>query len=369
MSLTLGTAAAKAGEITYGEFDIVQHPVGGVDRMPVVIAQGKTDGPVFWITAGIHGPEHAGIQALHRLITPDLVRDLRGTLVAIPALNPAGLRRMDREAYYHHGDPNRLWPDGKPKKEDPDTDPPSALEQAFGRLFEEIRQSADFYIDLHNASTGSISFVFRDRVMYRKDGDAEKNRAEAEALNVKLIEMCDAYGHSVVGEFPVRKYMEEKLHRSSTAAAVNIARIPALTMELGTGHMPDPHIVHAAVAGLRNVLRWAGMLGGYPEPITGIRIADPGFPCRRRSTPRVSQPCIVRHLVEPGDIVRKGDLIAEVRDIWGRPTGEKILRSEYDGWIIGRTHGIVYYPGTEVVGMAIKDDLPTVQPYPKGYWK
>ena len=25
MTLTLGTAAAKAGEITYGEFDIVQH--------------------------------------------------------------------------------------------------------------------------------------------------------------------------------------------------------------------------------------------------------------------------------------------------------------------------------------------------------
>jgi hypothetical protein len=29
----------------------------------------------------------------------------------------------------------------------------------------------------------------------------------------------------------------------------------------------------------------------------------------------------------------------------------------------------VYYPGTEVVGMAIKDDLPTVQPYPKDYFK
>lgn len=33
-------------------------------------------------------------------------------------------------------------------------------------------------------------------------GDAEKNKAEAEALNVRLGEMCEAYGHSVVGEFP-----------------------------------------------------------------------------------------------------------------------------------------------------------------------
>ncbi len=369
MSLTLGTAVARAGEIAYGEFDIVQHPVGGADRMPVVIAQGKTDGPVFWITAGIHGPEHAGIHVLHRLITPELARDLRGTLVAIPALNPAGLRRLEREAYYHHGDPNRLWPDGKPKKEDPDTDPPSALEQAFGRLFEEIRQHANFYVDLHNASTGSISFVFRDRVMYRNDGDAEKNKGEAEALNIRLTEMCEAYGHSVVGEFPARKYLEEKLHRSSTAAAVNIARIPALTMELGTGHMPDPAIVRAAVAGLRNTLRWAGMLPGEPEPITGIKIVNPGFPCRRREAARVPQSCVVHHLVEAGDLIKVGDPLIEMRDVWGRPVGEGVLRSDVDGWVIGRAHGIFFYPTQSTVWMAIRDEDPNVGAFPEEYFK
>ena len=373
MPLSLGAAKAKPGRITYGTYDLVAHPTGGGDRLPVVIAQGDPTGPVFWLTAGIHGPEHAGLQVLHQLITRDLVKQLHGTIIAIPALNPAGLRTMQRQAYYHDGDPNRLFPDGKPRrKPDPDMDPPSSLEQAYTRLFAEIKNTADYMIDLHNAWTNSVSFVFRDRIFYRDDGPAAKRKAAltaAKKLDEKLAEMCAAYGHSVVNEMGVDRYLAEKLHRSTTSAAVSVARIPALTMELGTGHMPDPHIVHAAVAGLRNVLRWAGMLGGYPEPITGIRIADPGFPCRRRSTPRVSQPCIVRHLVEPGDIVRKGDPIAEVRDIWGRPIGEKILRSEYDGWIIGRTHGIVYYPGTEVVGMAIKDDLPTVQPYPKDYFK
>jgi len=61
--------------------------------------------------------------------------------------------------------------------------------------------------------------------------------------------------------------------------------------------------------------------------------------------------------------------IAELRDIWGRPVGEKILRSEYDGWIMGRTHGIVRYPGAEICGMGVRDDLPTVLPYPKSYFK
>ena len=103
----------------------------------------------------------------------------------------------------------------------------------------------------------------------------------------------------------VLKAFDDKLHRSTTGAAVNVARIPALTMELGTGHMPDPRIVQASLTGLRNVLRHVGMLDGPPEPIEGIKKVDLGYPCRRRSTPRVSVACVVRHLVNSGDLVKK----------------------------------------------------------------
>ena len=57
-----------------------------------------------------------------------------------------------------------------------------------------------------------------------------------------------------------------------------------------------------------------------------------------------------------------------MRDIYGRPIGEKVLSSEYDGWVIARSHGVIYYPGQEVYGLAIRDELPTVQPYPKDYF-
>jgi len=374
MTVTIGTARAKPGRIAYGTFDLVDHPTGGGDQLPVVIAQGDPAGPVFWLTAGIHGVEHAGVLVIHQLLTAALARALHGTVVAVPVLNPAGVRTMRREAYYYEGDPNRLFPDGrKPRKPvDPDADPPSALEQAYGRLFDEIKAAGDYMIDLHNAWTNSVSFVFRDRVFYRNDGAPARRKAAkaaAEKLDRRLIEMCAAYGHSVVNEMPPGPYLEQRLHRSTTAAAVNVAHIPAFTAELSTGHMPDPTVVAAAVAGLRNVLRWANMLEGDAEPITGIKVVDPGFPCRRRPTPRVSQACIVHHLVQPGDLVKKGDPVAELRDVWGRPVGEKILLSGYDGWIIGRTHGVAYYPGTEVCGMAIRDDLPSVQPYPQNYWK
>ena len=369
-TITLGSATSQPGTIQYGQWEALTHPTGHTEFLPVVIAQGREDGACLWLTAGIHGPEHAGPAVLYRLITQDLVDRMKGTIVALPALNPAGLRTMKREPYHAPSDPNRMWPDGKPEKpQDPDKDPPSSLEKAFKRLFDEMVAGADFMIDYHNAATGSISFIFRDRVMYRADQDAEKNKAEAEALAAKQDEMIRAYGHTIVNEFPAEKYFDDKLHRSTSGAVLLVGKIPSFTVELGTGHMPDPAIVAASAAGTRNVMRWAGMLDGDPEPIEGIQIVEPGFPVRRRGAPRVSEACVVLHLVQAGDLVKVGDPLAEVRDVWGRPLGDGLLRSEYDGFVIGRSHGIYFYPGDEALSLAIRDDAPIVAPYPESYFK
>ena len=365
MTLSLGTAKAKRGQIVYGEYDLVEHPVGGVDRLPVIIAQGSKDGPTFWITAGIHGGEHAGVQVIHKLITPDLIKNLHGTIISIPALNPAGLRTLERQAYYYDGDPNRLFPDGRERKLDPDKNPPSSLELAYGKLFDEIKKSANYFFDLHCMSPYSLSFVFRDRLLYRKGDEAAKKRAEA--TSAKMEEMAQAYGHTIIADFSVSKYIDEKLHRSSTAAAASLLGIPSLTAELGSLYTPDPHIVKASLSGLRNVLRWAKMLKGDPEPISGIKIVDAGFNTRRRNIARVSQPCVAHHWVEPGDRVRVGDPVVEMRDVWGRVIG--ILKSEYEGFVISRPRGIFFYPGQATLLMAIKDDEPLVGEYPEKFFE
>jgi predicted deacylase len=173
----------------------------------------------------------------------------------------------------------------------------------------------------------------------------------------------------VIRDFPPEKYIDEKLHRSTSAAALLLGKIPASTVELSTGLMPDPDVVAAAVAGTRNVMRWAGMLDGDPEPIEAIQVVDVGFPVRRCRTPRADRACVVRHLVQPGDRVSVGDPVAEVLDVWGRPLGEGVLRAEYDGFVLGRSRGAFYYPGDSVLYMAIRDDAPLVAPYPKDYFK
>ena len=369
-ALTIGTATAQPGTIQYGRWEALSHPTGHSEFLPIILAQGKEEGPCLWLTAGIHGPEQAGPAVLYRLITQDLVDQMRGTLVAIPALNPAGLRTSQRKPYHADKDPNRLWPDGKPKKPpDPDKEPPSSLERAYARLYDEIVASADYLIDFHNAWTGSIPFSFRDRVLYRPGDDLEAARAAAEALSERQGEMLRAFGHTIIREFPAEKYIDEHLHRSTSAAVLLLDAIPAFTVELGGGQMPDPAIVAAAGAGTRNVMRWAGMLDSEPEPIEGVPVVDVGFPVRRGMTPRVDEACVVLHLVQSGDRVHKGDAVAEVRDVWGRPLGEGLLRSEYEGFVMGRSHGIYFYPGEAVLCLAIRDEASLVAPYPEDFFK
>ena len=365
---SIGTAKAKPGAIQYGRIEALDHPTGHKEFFPVIIAQGKTDGPCLWLTAGIHGPEQVGPTVLYKLINQDLIEKLRGTIIAIPALSPAGLRTMLREPYHDNTDPNRLWPEIKPKsKDDPDEDPPSSLELAYRRLFGMIAESADCMIDYHAAWTGSLSFAFRDRIAYRPGSDEDREIEEAQELSTRQNELLKAYGHTIILEMPLEKLIKEDLHRSSTGAILFLTKIPAFTVELGTGYVPDLAIVKASMAGTRNVMRKLGMLDSDFEPIQGIQVIDLGFPVRRCSTPRVKKACVVLHRVEAGDIIKAGDVVAEIRDIWGRPIGDGYLYSEYDGFIIGRQHGIYFYPGAPVFAMAIPNSDPLIVPYPKDY--
>jgi predicted deacylase len=372
ISTAIGTAIPHPGTIQYGRWEALQHPTGHVEFLPVILAQGKEPGPCLWLTAGIHGSEQAGPLVIYKLLTQELVDQLRGTIVAIPALNPAGLRTMKREPYHAATDPNRLWPDGKPSSEtDPYQDPPSSLELAYKRLFDELIDKVDYMIDYHNAWTGSISFAFRDRIFYKENEHSQQNKLEAEALSNHQLEMLQAYGHTIITEMPANHLIDQDLHRATSGAVLLLGRIPAITVELSTGHMPDPAVVNAAVAGTRNILRWAGMLGNDTqerEPIEGIPVIHTEYPVRRCPTPRVQEACVVVHLRQPGDYVKTGDVVAEIRDIWGRVRANGMIFSEYDGFIIGRAHGILYYPGDAIYSMAIKDDAPYVVPYPADYF-
>lgn len=373
MEIVVGSAKAMPGEVTYGSFEGVPLPTGGTDALPVIIASGKKDGPVLWITGSIHGNEYSGMATIHRLLGPDAqdfpLDDLRGTVIMVPTLNPAGLRTENRSPYYNRGsDPNRMFPAPvrpRKKRNSNDDAPPTVLERVYERLFERMEAHGDFLIDLHNAVIGSIAFSFRDPIYY----DGPQDRANAQALLAQNDEMMTAFGMPIINEFPSAEYLKKNLHRSVSGSVFNRARKPAFTVELGSYLHVDLTKRDAAAVGLRNVMRWAGMLPGEREAMPPIPYPQVDFPVRRMMHPRAPYSGIVTHLVDAGDIIHKGDAVARITDIYGRPMGPDngLLYTEFDGYVVGRMQGSVYYENEPVLWLAIKDRSELVLPYPKDY--
>jgi predicted deacylase len=357
-SLTVGNCIAAPGTIAYGTFEGVPLPTGGFDELPVVIVSGKRDGPTLWLTANIHGDEVAGIPVLHRLLLDDLSARLRGTLVVMPSLNLAGLRTRKRHPYYDDRDPNRTFP-GRRRNDDPSREP-TVFERLTARLFDAMKGSADYYIDLHCASILSIPFSIRDRVLYKQESD----RPAAEALSKKLDEMVTAFGFGAVAEYSAPQYVAKELHRSTTGSALQELSVPAFTVELGGHTIASEPNVAAAVIGLRNVMRWASMLDGPSETMPVLPMPPDGRVRRRDDGPYPSHAGILDYKAAPGDHILAGGVVAEIRDLWGRPVGDGVVRAAADSWIIGLEDGILAYPGAAIAHIGLVDDGPLVEAWP-----
>lgn len=369
--MKIGTCTAKPGKMTYGYLEVMTHFDGTPERLPVVIAAGRHDGPCVWVTGNIHGDEYVGLLAVQSGVTRALTNrlgELHGTVVALPTLNPAGLRVGRREPYYDPTtDPNRTFPDANPHAEpdladSEDDDNPTPYEVISNIYFELIRQTANYHIDLHAMSIQSTPFTLRDHLLC--NGEADRPRMEKLAAEVDAL--ARAFGIPIINEFPSRKYIKNRLHRSTSGAIVHVLGIPSITPELGMGGDVEPKALRAGIAGIHNVLVWAKMLPDDPIAIDWIPQPDLGYPVRREPHPRPSVAGIAAKLVTPGDVLRAGDPVAELRDIWGRSLGEDgYLRTEKDGWVLNLRPGVGVYPNRAIIDLAVRDDDPPVLPWPK----
>jgi hypothetical protein len=53
-------------------------------------------------------------------------------------------------------------------------------------------------------------------------------------------------------------------------------------------------------------------------------------------------------------------------DIYGRPAGpdDGLLRTDYDGFVMGLFPGMAFYPNDSIIGLAVRDDSDLVLPVP-----
>jgi hypothetical protein len=53
--------------------------------------------------------------------------------------------------------------------------------------------------------------------------------------------------------------------------------------------------------------------------------------------------------VQSGDIIQVGDVLADLRDIWGRPLEKPVLYAELDGLVLGPVRVILFNAGQTII--------------------
>jgi predicted deacylase len=352
----------------FGFVDMFEYPHGTVEKMPIVIVQGVDEKPVFLLTGNIHGNEVHGLVTLQEVIRSINPEEVSGTIIIIPTLNPAGLLTLTRSPFYDRSDPNRLWPDPKPKKEpklkyedpyDKNLDPLEhpGVQEIFYTKLSEILSKVDYFIDLHCHSVRSFPFSYVDRVYFDEKKEGEKE--EAQNLFEKAISMAKAFGFPIVLEDPPRHYFRQNLHRSTTGSFTNKQRKPGFTVELGASDIVVIDIINSAKDAVFNVLKWSKNLKGELEPIeVNPKLNDEIW---REMLIRVKETGLYIPLVKAGEIVKQNNPIAVVHDIFGE-VKETILAPEY-GTILAFYDDIRCYKNRAIASFLVKNTVEVILPW------
>lgn len=110
--------------------------------LPIQVIRGKEPGPVCFVSGAIHGDELVGAAIVKSIINDRRLKNLRGTVVAIPIVNVFGFNSRSRYLPDRR-DLNRCFP-GTPN---------GSLGSRIAHLFmEQIVTKCDFGIDFHSAA-------------------------------------------------------------------------------------------------------------------------------------------------------------------------------------------------------------------------
>ena len=273
-------------------------------EIPVEVIAGKQTGPTVYVGGGAHGEEPAAMAAVAlaaKNASPDRVK---GTLIAVPCQNPP--------AWSFRG---RHYPLDAPNPGDVSGMPPDAggvmSARVTSALVDSIAARAQFALDVHATHLDSINYP---RVMVTTTG------SEAADVQAKRLAMAKAAGYEII------HLWKRAGDRNGITGTLSHRGVPAIGIEAGEGWRALPPFPAMMERGIVNVLKHTGLLDGEPEmPHVQVEVTTRFEVTANRGG--------MSHLrVKPGDYVAEGQVVAEIRDMFGDVLEE--LRTPFSGIII-----------------------------------
>jgi len=279
--------------------------------LPVHVIHGRRTGPVLFVCAAIHGDEINGVEIIRRLLKNRSISNLKGTLLAIPVVNPFGF--INRSRYMpDRRDLNHSFP-GSPR---------GSLASRLAHLFmTEIAERSDYGIDLHTGSN------------YRSN----LPQVRANLDDPQTIEMASAFGTPIV--------VPSELREGSLREAVTELDKPVLVYEGGEALYFNEKAIRTGMQGIIGVMRHLGMLApphlARPhEPVITDRI----------SWIRAGMSGTFARRARLGEMVKKGSILGILSDPFGNDREE--VRAPFTGVVIGQLNLPLAHEGDALIHLA-----------------
>lgn len=303
----LELAGLPHGSTTRLAVRMIEDAVGLPVAIPVLIARGAHDGPVFGVTAAVHGNELNGIRVIQRLFSTLDIKALRGTLVGCPVVNVPAFEAGKR-TFGECWDLNRIMP-GRAHGH--------TGEVYAHRLMERILCHFDYLIDLHTASLGRINSLY----------------ARANLEHEVAAKMAALVGPEIVVHSPAL---------DGTVRGACMARgIASITLEVGNPMRFESRLVKDSLTGVRNVLSHFDML-----PESEVEPDEPVV-CMRSYWIYSQHGGLLDVFPDLVDHVKAGQRIARVTSLFGDIIAE--YRAPEDGVVVGRSTNPICDTGSRIL--------------------
>ncbi len=253
-SLTVGSAARRAGERVSGFIQVPDGPDPGT-AIPVTVVAGAKDGPVLALIAGTHGSEPSPIVALQRVRAELNPAELRGTVIIVQIANvPSFQHRTIYRGPWDQKNLNRVYP-GKPDG--------TTSERIAHAITTQVIDQCEYLLDMHS---GDGNEALRPYAYWNRLGVDER-------VDTTAREMALAFGidHIVIDRGRPRD-RDASVYCSNTA---HVRGKPAVTTEAGGVGVPTEDMVALSVRGAFRVMRYLGMLPGPTEMVAHPCWLDP----------------------------------------------------------------------------------------------
>jgi predicted deacylase len=206
---------------------------------PVFVARGAAPGPTLCITAGIHGDELNGVEVARRAFSRLDPGTLRGTLIALPAINAEGVRTGNRYLTDRR-DLNRAFPGRET----------GSVASLIAQAIFSVVRGCDALVDLHTASN--------DRT------NLPQIRADISDPDIRELAVHFGLGIVVAGKGP-----DGSLRREAAKLG-----IPAIIYEAGEPYRFQEGEIARGVEGVENVMAYLDMADREEVEIPDTRVYE-----------------------------------------------------------------------------------------------